>query len=98
MAAHPLSDLRAEPISKQLCSGTLGTHALLMRWSAHGKPTYTKPSEVVAEDGRVLVGGPDGVDVALSPDAALETGKRLIDAAAEVAGQERVTKLDHRPK
>lgn len=60
-------------------------------------PTYSKPSDVVAEDGRVLVDGPDGVDVALTPEAALETGGRLIDEAAKAAGQERFKKIDHRP-
>jgi hypothetical protein len=53
------------------------------------KPTYDKPSEVVADDGQVLVDGPDAVDVALTPEAALETGGRLIDASAVAAGQER---------
>jgi hypothetical protein len=35
------------------------------------KPTYDKPSEVVADQGKVLVDGPDHVDVALTPQAAL---------------------------
>lgn len=43
------------------------------------KRTYNKPSEVVAELGRVLVDGPDSIDLAFSPDAAVETGARLID-------------------
>ena len=62
------------------------------------KETCSKPTEVVAEDGRVLLDGPDGVDVALTPEAALETGGRLIDGAAKAAGQEREKKIDHRPK
>jgi hypothetical protein len=62
------------------------------------KKTYDKPTDIVAEDGRVLLDGPDGVDLALTPDAALETGGRLIDGAAEAAGQEREKKIDHRPK
>lgn len=60
--------------------------------------TFNKPSEVVAEKGRVLVDGPDDVDLALTPEAALEMGERLIDEAAKAAGQARVEKLDHRPK
>lgn len=56
--------------------------------------TYDKPSEVVSEEGRVLVDGPDHVDVALTPDAALETGGRLIDEAAKAAGQKRAKKQD----
>jgi hypothetical protein len=62
------------------------------------KETYDKPSEVASEDGRVLVDGPDGVDVALTPEAALETGGRLIDEAAKAAGQKRFRKIDRRPK
>jgi hypothetical protein len=61
------------------------------------KDTYSQPSEVVAEDGKVLVDGPDGVDVALTPDAALETANRLTDEAARAAGQEREKSIDHRP-
>ena len=56
--------------------------------------TYDKPSEVVADDGRVLVDGPDHVDVALTPDAALETGGRLMDEAATAAKQERAKETD----
>lgn len=63
-----------------------------------GQETYSKPSEVTAADGKVLVDGPDGVDVALTPDAAAETGGRLIDEAARAAGQEREKNIDHRPR
>ena len=62
------------------------------------KKTYAKPSDVSSDDGRVIVDGPDHVDVALTPEAALETGGRLIDEAANAAGQERSRKIDHRPK
>ncbi len=62
------------------------------------KETYDKPSEVASEDGRVLVDGPDGVDIALTPEAALETGGRHIDEAATAAGERRSKKIDHRPK
>ena len=63
-----------------------------------GKETYSKPSEVIADQGKVLVDGPDGVDVALTPEAALETGGKLIDQAAIAAGQRQEAKIDHRPK
>jgi hypothetical protein len=62
------------------------------------KELYSKPSEVSAENGKVLVDGPDHVDVALTPEAALETADRLTDQAAKAAGQEREKNIDHRPK
>jgi hypothetical protein len=51
------------------------------------KERYDKPSEVIAVDGAVLVDGPGNVDVALMPEAARETGRRLI-VQAEVAEQQ----------
>ena len=41
------------------------------------------PSVVVAEQGDVIVEGPDGVAVTLTPDAAEETARRMLRAAAE---------------
>ena len=49
---------------------------------------YNEPSKVSAEEGVVIVDGPDGIAVSLTPDAALETGGRLIDGAAEARGQQ----------
>ncbi len=59
---------------------------------------YYEPSEVVAEDGKVVVDGPDHVDVTVTPEAALETGERLIDRAAQAAGQRRLRNQPHRGK
>jgi hypothetical protein len=53
------------------------------------KERYDKPSEVIASDGFVLVDGPDHVDVALTPQAARETGRRLITQAQIADQQER---------
>jgi hypothetical protein len=47
---------------------------------------YDQPSSVEAIDDRVSVDGRDGVDVALTPEAAEETGHRLLDEAAHAAG------------
>ena len=48
---------------------------------AHDK-VYDDASHVVADKGEVLVDGPDGVAVSLTPEAALETSERLLDAGA----------------
>lgn len=48
---------------------------------------YDEASEVVAEEGQVLVDGPDGVAVTLTPEAALETSDKLLDAGAVARGQ-----------
>ena len=49
--------------------------------------TYDEPTKVKAQNGDVMLDGPDGVDVAMSPDAAAETSDRLLDAAAVAQGQ-----------
>jgi hypothetical protein len=51
------------------------------------KELYSEASDVRAKGGEVLVNGPDGVDVALTPEAAEETGNRLMENALEAAGQ-----------
>jgi len=45
------------------------------------------PSEVEAVDGEVLMDGPDGVAVSLSPEAAAETSARLLQGASQAASQ-----------
>ncbi len=49
---------------------------------------YDEPSEVDAEDGKVVVDGPNGVAVLLTPDAAAETSDRLLFGAAKARGQQ----------
>ena len=49
---------------------------------------YDTPSEVTAEDGKVLVDGPDAVDVELTPEAALETSERLFQSGLKAKGQQ----------
>ena len=48
---------------------------------------YDEASETTAEDGSVHVEGPDGVDVKLTPEAALTTSDKLLESAAEAQGQ-----------
>ena len=45
------------------------------------------PSEVAAEQGEIIVEGPDGVAVTLTPDAAEETARRLMAAVSEARRQ-----------
>lgn len=48
---------------------------------------YQTPSQVTAEEGEVHVDGPDGVAVSLTPEAAAETGRRLLQAAGDARRQ-----------
>ncbi|WP_375390580.1 hypothetical protein [uncultured Sphingomonas sp.] len=54
---------------------------------ADSRESQKGPGEVSAEAGQVVLDGPDGVAVTMTPDAAEETGRRLIAAAAEARGQ-----------
>jgi len=48
---------------------------------------HEQPSTVTAEEGDVLVKGPDSVDVALTPEAAEETSNRLLEGSMKARGQ-----------
>lgn len=48
---------------------------------------YDEASDVDAEDGSVVVKGPDSVDVRLTPGAAEETSDRLLEGAMKARGQ-----------
>jgi hypothetical protein len=48
---------------------------------------YDEPTKVSAVDGEVVLDGPDGVDVKMTPEAAQETSDRLLEGAATAAGQ-----------
>ncbi len=60
--------------------------------------TYLKLSDVIAEESKVRVDGPDHVDVALTPEAAIARGHRHIEEGTEAAGQEREKTIDRCPK
>ena len=47
----------------------------------------TQPGRASAEDGLVVLDGPNGVAVTMTPDAAARTGHSLISAAAIAAEQ-----------
>jgi chemotaxis response regulator CheB len=53
-------------------------------------PLFDDASQVAADGGEVIVDGPDGVAVSLTPEAAIETGEKLQDKGLEAAGQRRL--------
>jgi hypothetical protein len=50
-------------------------------------PREKNPSQVAAEKGQVIIDGPDGVAVTMTPDAAEETARRLMKAVGEARQQ-----------
>lgn len=62
------------------------------------KKIYEQPSSVTAQDGDVLVTGPDHVDVGLSPEAAEETSDRLLEGSMKARGQRHLKDYPHRAK
>ena len=48
---------------------------------------YDEPSEVAAEEGAVMVRGPDQFQVDFTPDAAEETSTRLLEGSLKARGQ-----------
>lgn len=53
----------------------------------HDRKIYDEASDVDADDGVVIIKGPDAVDVCLTPDAAEETSERLNTGAMKARGQ-----------
>ena len=50
---------------------------------------WNEPSVVTAVDGYVVMDGPGSVAVAMTPEAAQETGERMIRAAMEAGAKPR---------
>lgn len=48
---------------------------------------YSDAGKAVAEKGQVLLDGPDGIAIALTPDAAEITARELLRAAVEARSQ-----------
>jgi hypothetical protein len=53
---------------------------------------------VSAEDGEVILDGPDAVDVKVTPEAAEQTADNLIEGAVEARGQRGPKDLPHRAR
>ena len=52
---------------------------------------FDEPTKVTVKDGEVILDGPDGVDVKLTPEAATETSDRLLYAAGQAKSQQLVS-------
>ncbi|MEA3011495.1 MAG: hypothetical protein QOD42_40 [Sphingomonadales bacterium] len=50
-------------------------------------PPHDEPSEVTAEEGEVMMDGPNGHIVSFTADAALETSERLLRGGLKAHGQ-----------
>ncbi len=48
---------------------------------------YDEATKVSAVDGEVVLDGPDGVGLSMTPQAAAETGRRLMNGAAAASRQ-----------
>ncbi len=76
----------------------LGETSLLLRClGGMTAKVHDEPSTVASEDGQVTVDGPDGVAVTLTPEAAEETGHRLIANACDAAGRNRMKNRTGKP-
>jgi hypothetical protein len=51
------------------------------------RAAHDSASEVTAEEGEVLIDGPDGIALSMTPEAAEETAKRLHESARIAAEQ-----------
>ena len=49
---------------------------------------FDEPTKVTAKEGEVVLDGPDGVDVKLTPEAASETSDRLLFASGQARAQQ----------
>ena len=54
---------------------------------------HDSPSKVAAERGEVLIDGPGGIAVSMTPDAAAKTSERLSRSAAEAQRQNRNSRI-----
>ena len=52
----------------------------------------TEPSDCFVEDGLVVQDGPDGVSATFTPEAALETSDRMLQAAMLALGREAIAR------
>jgi hypothetical protein len=93
-----VSRLGLVALCPQQVENGLWNAAVVRRVSAamtHDK-LYNEETEVTARDGEVILDGPDGVDVKVTPEAAERTADNLIDGAVKARGQRRLLRLPHK--
>ncbi len=61
------------------------------------KPAFSDPTKVTAEEGEVVLDGPDGVGLSMTPGAAEETSRRLKAGAEEARAQRPEGRTDSGP-
>lgn len=59
---------------------------------------YDEATKVTAKDGKVILDGPDNVDVQVTPEAAEASAENLVEGAVQARGQRRLKDLPHQPK
>ena len=59
---------------------------------------FDEATKVSAKEGEVILDGPDGVNVKLTPEAAQETSDNLMEGAAQAAGQRRMKDFPHQSR
>ena len=64
----------------------------------HRDRLYDEATEVTAEEGNVVLDGPDDVDVIVTPEAAEKTADNLVEGVSKARGQRRLKGLPHRPR
>ncbi len=58
----------------------------------------TEPSDCFVEEGLIVQHGPDGLSATFTPEAALETSDRMLQAALLALGQEAIRKQKLEPR
>jgi hypothetical protein len=73
---------------------------MFVRSRVMGKDTelFNEATKVTAQNGEVVLDGPDGVDVKLTPEAAEETGDSLLEESVRARDQRRMRDNPHRAK
>jgi hypothetical protein len=59
---------------------------------------YDESTKVTAKDGEVILDGPDGVDVKVTPEAAEQTADELLEGSMMARGQRRMKGNAHQPQ